>query len=297
MAKKSKIGDWRFKPRLGGLLVCCVALVLTAFGIVIALATRSPPADRRPDAGLPASDELLETARRLSTRGTKIIVIVIDDAGYSLTELEPFLALPFPLTIAVLPQLAHSSESARRILEAGKELILHQPMEAQGGQEPGPGAIFLRSSTAEATRIVEANLDSLPGALGINNHMGSSVTRDEALMTAVLELAKRRGIYYLDSLTTPGTATAFVAIRENMRLWERSVFLDNSPDRASIIRLFEEGKKKSENGSPAVMIGHIWSSDLAATLQELYPVLAEEGFSLSTISRLMIEEADARSRR
>lgn len=297
MAKRPKKGDRRFRLRLGGLAVCCVALALTAFGIVVALATGKAPPARRPDAELPASDELLETARQLSSRGTKTLVIVIDDAGNSLKELEPFLALPFPLTIAVLPQLAHTSESARLILEAGKELILHQPMEALGGQEPGPGAIFLNDSAEDATKTVLANLDSLPGALGINNHMGSAVTRDEALMTAVLELAKGRGIYYLDSLTTPGTATAFVAMRENMRLWERSVFLDNSPDRASIIRLFEEGKKKAENGSPAVMIGHIWSSELAATLQELYPVLAEEGFSLSTISRLMIEEADARSRR
>jgi hypothetical protein len=226
----------------------------------------------------------------------KTLVFVIDDAGYSLSELEPFLALAFPLTIAVLPRLPESAESARRILEAGKELILHQPMEAIGGSDPGPGAVILSTGPKEAERIVSENLDSVPGALGLNNHMGSAVTRNEGLMRAILELAKRRGIYYLDSLTAPDTATAGVAFRENMRYWERSVFLDNSPDRASILRSVDEGKKKAEIGRPAVMIGHIWSSELAATLTELYPLLAEEGFSLSTISRLMIEEANARSR-
>jgi hypothetical protein len=36
------------------------------------------------------------------------------------------------------------------------------------------------------------------------------------------------------------------------------------------------------------MIGHTWSSELAETLEELYPDLVEEGYSLSTISRFMM---------
>lgn len=111
-------------------------------------------------------------------------------------------------------------------------------------------------------------------------------------MEPVLEVVKRRGIYYLDSLTASGTATSGVASRERIRYWERDVFLDNSPDRVSIVRYIEEGKKKAEKGGPAVMIGHVWSADLAQTLAELYPELVAEGFSFSTISRIMIEEAD-----
>jgi polysaccharide deacetylase 2 family uncharacterized protein YibQ len=198
--------------------------------------------------------------------------------------------------VAVLPRLPNSEESARRVLAAGKELILHQPMEAIGGQDPGPGAILHSTLPGDIAAIVEGNLATVPGAQGINNHMGSAVTTRPELLGPVLELAKRRGIYYLDSLTIPGTATEEVARRENMSYWERSVFLDNSPDHASILRALDEGKKKAESGSPAVMIGHIWSTELASTLQELYPLLVEEGFSLSTISRLMIEEANARSR-
>ncbi len=224
------------------------------------------------------------------------LIIIIDDAGYDLRALDAFLALPFPLTIAVLPGLPHSAEAARKTLLAGKELILHQPMEALGGEDPGPGALLLSMKADEATRIVQENLDSLPGVLGLNNHMGSALTRDHELMVAVLELAKARGIYYVDSLTASGTVTKVIARSESMTTWERSVFLDNSPEKAMILRAISEGKKKAETGSPAIMIGHVWSQELATTLQELYPMLAEEGFSLSTIARLMLEEAHARSR-
>jgi polysaccharide deacetylase 2 family uncharacterized protein YibQ len=221
------------------------------------------------------------------------LVFIIDDVGNNLSQLEPFLKAPFPLTFAILPGLPYSSQAAARIRAAGKEYILHQPMEAQGGQNPGPGAIYLSTPPAAAARLVEENLDSLPGAVGLNNHEGSAVTRNAPLMEAVLGVAKRRGIYYLDSLTIAGTATEAAARREGIRYWERDVFLDNSPDRESIVHYIDVGKKKAEQGGSAVMIGHVWSAHLAATLMELYPQLVEEGFSLSTISELMLEETHA----
>jgi len=216
---------------------------------------------------------------------------VIDDAGYNLHELKAFLRLPFPLTIAVLPGLPYSRAAAEAAKAAGKEVILHQPMDAVGGQNPGPGAILTGMSPAEARRLVEGNLDSIPEAVGMNNHMGSAITTDPACMDALAAIAKERRIYYLDSLTIPGTASQEAALREGIRYWERDVFLDNAPDRASMIRAVEDGKKRADSGRPAVMIGHVWSADLAKTIMDLYPQLVEEGYSLSTISRYMLSEA------
>lgn len=215
-----------------------------------------------------------------------------------MTELEPFLRLPFPLTVAVLPRLPYSEKAAKAIRAAGKELILHQPMAAVGGQDPGPGAIYPDTAPEEAARIVEANLKTVPGALGMNNHMGSAVTTEVPIMESVAAIAKRRNIYYLDSLTVSGTASREAAHREGIRYWERDVFLDNTPDRTTIIRAVEDGKKQADSGRPAVMIGHVWSAELAQALMELYPRLAEEGYSLDTISRYMLSESsdDADSR-
>jgi uncharacterized protein len=216
---------------------------------------------------------------------------VIDDAGYSLKQLEAFLRLPFPLTVAVLPGLPNSAAAAKAVLAAGKELILHQPMQALGGQNPGPGAILLGMSPQEIDRVIEANLRTVPGAVGMNNHMGSAATEDLGIMEEVANVAKSRGIYYLDSLTTSGTTAGEAARLEGIHYWERDVFLDNAPDRASMIKAVEDGKKRAAKDRPAVMIGHVWSAELAQTLTDLYPQLVAEGFSLSTISRFMVQDA------
>jgi uncharacterized protein len=275
---------------LGGLCLRSSALVSEAVP-----AETPPPAPalepvEAPVAALqPASNR--PNLRPLPPPKGRDLVFIIDDAGYSLTELDAFLRLPFPLTIAVLPGLPNSEKAAAAVLAAGKELILHQPMQALGGQDPGPGAIRLGMSRDEVERVVEANLRTMPGAAGMNNHMGSAATADLGIMEAVAAVAKRRGIYYLDSLTTSGTAVAAAARREGIPYWERDVFLDNSPDRASIIRAVEDGKKRAAKARPAVMIGHVWSAELAQTLMYLYPHLVSEGFSLSTISRFMLQEA------
>jgi uncharacterized protein len=239
----------------------------------------------------PAGSERPQSAEKPAPVDSGSLVVVIDDVGYNIKELKPFLDLPFPLTIAVLPGLQFSEAAARAARNAGKEVILHQPMQAQGGQNPGPGAILLSMSREEAMKVTEGNLLTVPGVVGISNHMGSAASADLYLMEAVAEVAKEQGIYYLDSLTVLGTAMPEAARREGIRYWERDVFLDNTPDRASIIRAVEDGKKRASKDRPAVMIGHVWSAELAQTLADLYPKLVEEGYSLSTISRFMLQEA------
>lgn len=247
-----------------------------------------PPLSSKPRAEswvLSVRDEMLKMGRKPT------LIIVIDDAGYSLDQLKPFLGLPFPLTIAVLPRLDNSAESARLSLAAGKEVILHQPMQALGGNDPGPGAILTGMTESEAAILAAANLDSVEGAVGMNNHMGSAVTRNEPLMASILDLVKKRGIYYLDSRTIAGTATAALCLELSIPYWERDVFLDNTGDKQSILHALDEGKKIASAKGASVLIGHVWSAELAQTLMDIYPQLYEEGYSLSTISKYMIRNA------
>lgn len=247
----------------------------------------------------PRAERYVDLAHRSRKEVEKpTLIIVIDDAGYNIQQLEPFLELPFPITIAILPGLAHSLDSAQRIAQAGKEAILHQPMEALGGNDPGPGAILLSMDPYSTKETLRKNLDSLPGLSGVNNHMGSAITRSAIHMEPILDLVKERGIYYLDSLTTQDTVTAEFCAASQIPYWERDVFLDNSGDRQSILRALEEGKQEASQKGAAVLIGHVWSSELAQTLMDIYPKLVEEGYSLSTISKFMIrsasEDEDAR---
>jgi polysaccharide deacetylase 2 family uncharacterized protein YibQ len=217
-------------------------------------------------------------------------VFVIDDAGNNLRELEPFLRLPGPLTIAVLPGLPYSAEAARRIRAAGKEVFLHQPMEAIGGQNPGPGAVYSGMTGAEIRAVLARNVAEIGPVAGMNNHQGSKITMDETAMEAVLAFCREHGIYFLDSRTTAETAAPAAARRLGIKIGERDVFIDNVQEKASMIRYIEDGLRKADQKGAAVMIGHTWSSELAATLEEFYPDLVEQGYSLSTISRFMTEK-------
>jgi len=224
------------------------------------------------------------------------LIIVIDDVGYNNGELDAFLHLPFPITLAVLPQLPHSNDSAIAIHQYGKELILHQPMEALGGNDPGPHAVYCSMDEATIEKTIAENIDSLPyPPVGMNNHMGSAVTRDSNCMIPILKLAKERGIYYVNSLTAPGTVCAELSQKIGTQYMERDVFLDNNSDRESILAAIEEGKQIARQKGAAVMIGHVWSSKLASTLMEIYPELVQQGYSLSTISQYMKMQAKENS--
>ncbi|MDR1985810.1 MAG: divergent polysaccharide deacetylase family protein [Treponema sp.] len=223
------------------------------------------------------------------------LVFVIDDAGNNLEELEPFLRFPGPLTIAVLPGLPHSVEAARRIRAAGKELFLHQPMEALGGQDPGPQAIYAGMSAETIRAVVEGNLAEIGPVAGMNNHQGSKITRVPEAMETILTLCREQGIYFLDSRTIADTAAPAAAKRLGIPIGERDVFVDNIQEKTAMIQSVEEGLHKAAQKGAAVLIGHTWSAELAATLAELYPVLIKRGYSFATVSRFMQERARNRS--
>lgn len=255
------------------------------------LSGAAPAGDSQGAARLARLQEPRKEAPKVT--GHPALIIVIDDVGYSIDELRPFLKLPFPITFAVLPQLIHSNDSALAIRDAGKELILHQPMEALGGNDPGPHAVYLSMDEATIEKTVAENIDSLPyPPVGMNNHMGSAVTRDERAMRPILKLVKERGMYYLDSLTAPGTVAVQLRKELGTSYMERNVFLDNNTNRESILAAIDEGKRIARKNSAAVMIGHVWSSNLATTLMEIYPELVEEGYSLSTIREYMQMQAE-----
>ena len=214
------------------------------------------------------------------------VAFVIDDAGHSLRELEPFLQFQGPLTIAVLPGLPDSSEAARRIRAAGKELFLHQPMESIGGHDPGPNAIFTGMSETEIRSIVNRNLDELWPVAGINNHEGSKISTDQRIMEIILGICRERGIVFLDSRTTADSRIPMAANSLGIQIRERDIFLDNDPNRNSIISNINQGLTKAEQQGSAIMIGHVFTAELAPILNEFYAAWLKQGYTLTTVSGL-----------
>jgi polysaccharide deacetylase 2 family uncharacterized protein YibQ len=218
-------------------------------------------------------------------RGT--LVFIIDDAGNNLQELEPFLRLSAPLTIAVLPGLPHSAEAARRIRAAGKEVFLHQPMEAIGGQNPGPGAIYTGMSTAEIVAILSKNIAEIGPIAGMNNHQGSKITMDRQIMETVLSFCREQGICFLDSRTSAETVVPAVARKLGIKIGERNIFIDNDQSRPAMNRSIENGLERASQTGSALMIGHTWSPELAPLLAELYQKFIAQGYEVVTAAEFI----------
>ena len=215
------------------------------------------------------------------------LTFVFDDAGHNLDQLEYFLRLPFPCTIAVLPGLRYSSESARRIRKAGKQVIMHQPMQSVDLHiNPGPGAVTPGLSAEQIKNIVRKNLEEIWPVAGMNNHEGSLMTADEAAMSAVLDVVAEKHIFFLDSRTTARSVVAKVAKEKNMAVWERAIFIDNDKSRAAMETQIKKGLSIARQKGSAIMIGHVFTVELAELLTEMYPALIEDGFSLSAIAQV-----------
>ena len=210
----------------------------------------------------------------------KVLYFIIDDAGYSMEKLKPFLDFPGDITIAVLPGLQYSKESAELALKKGKKVILHQPMESVNGNDPGPFAIELGMHKEEIVKILEHNITSIPGIIGLNNHMGSAVTTNERIVKILLQHLNTKNLLFIDSMTTHDSICKKIAADNGYAIAQRDVFLDNINDRKAIMESINTGKSIAENKGYAIMIGHVWSSELADTMIYIYPSLIEEGFIL-----------------
>ena len=218
------------------------------------------------------------------SKGT--LYFVIDDVGNNIFQLKPFLNLPMKITFAVLPGLKYTEEAVKLIIASGKDYIIHQPMEAVGGQNPGPGVLVAGMSEEQVADVVTANLKEYSGVKGMNNHMGSAGTADSELMSNLFKVLKKKGMFFLDSRTTSKSVGRETAAAVEIPFAERSIFLDNSKERLAITEAVENGLNIAEKKGHAIMIGHIWTEELADILLDLYPSLLENNYALNNLTEL-----------
>lgn len=246
----------------------------------------STPAPSLAHTTSPAHTPSSDTAPAPSASGKRLLAMVFDDAGGDLTSLEHCLSLPFPITVAVLPGLKHSRECADAAKEAGAQVLLHQPMQAQNlAINPGCLAITPSMTADEAAELVASNMASLGGVAGVNNHEGSLITEDASVMEAILRCASGAGAYFLDSRTTSGTQVGQASSITGIPYYERDVFLDNSHDKEAILSELHRACTIADRDGAAIMIGHVRADDaLVAALKEAASSLEKEGYTFCTVS-------------
>lgn len=214
------------------------------------------------------------------------IAIVIDDLGESLNDGRRVWRLPGPIAGAILPHTPHATRLAREAHDRHKEVILHLPMEALGENEAGPGRLDTAMPALELRLTLDDDLQSVPHAIGVSNHMGSRLTQDRPSMETLMQALRARGLFFIDSRTTPGSVAAPAADAQGVPLLVRQVFLDNDRHPDAIESQFEALLKLARLQGQALAIGHPYPETLAM-LERRLPQLIERQIQLISLSAML----------
>ena len=226
---------------------------------------------------------ILAAAPGLAAHGGELprVAVVIDDLGYRLTEGLRAARLPGPVAVAILPHTGHSALLARVADQAGKEILLHLPMQPiEQDEHPGPGELDLAQTHTQFDAVLADDLASVPLARGVNNHMGSLLTRHPEHMRWVMEALRAHGsLFFLDSFTTADSVGLTIAREEGVPALRRDVFLDTDQAPSAIEAQWERLLVHARSHGFAVGIGHPYPATLDL-LEEMLPKMSAEGFVL-----------------
>jgi uncharacterized protein len=185
--------------------------------------------------------------------------IIIDDFGGGSGGVQDFLEGDIPITAAVMPFTENSTKHAEWAHKNGFEVMVHLPMQPKRGKRSwlGPKPITVDLSPEEVKQRVEEALKSVPYAVGMNNHMGSLAVENEAIVRAIVEVAKERKLFIVDSGTSPGTKFPKVAKELGVPLLSRDVFLDDISSSAHVRKQMIRLAKVTEIKGSGIAIGHV----------------------------------------
>ncbi|MCB1152164.1 divergent polysaccharide deacetylase family protein [bacterium] len=219
--------------------------------------------------------------------GAPRVAIIIDDIGHREFLEQRLLMLDAPLTFSVLPHSPYGREFAEKALRAGREVMLHIPMEPKDPNiKPGAGGLFVHMNDDEIRRIAADDLRFVPGVRGVNNHMGSRFTSDAEKMRVVLDLVRSQNLYFVDSWTA-GTSQGYKVAKEmGLATARRNVFLDHDPGYDSILRQFDALARMAKKQGEAIAIGHPNTNTLQALRVKL-PELVKAGIHIVPPSQLV----------
>ncbi|MDT0603787.1 divergent polysaccharide deacetylase family protein [Thalassotalea castellviae] len=213
------------------------------------------------------------------------VAIIIDDIGYRKTD-NASLNLPGAVTYAILPHTPFGKKLAELANAKHKDVILHIPMEAENGKTLGPGALTVEMDEASIRSSLADSFAEIPFAIGINNHMGSKLTKLYSPMAWTMRFLKDNGLIFIDSVTTENSKARKLARHFGVPNLSRHLFLDNELSQAYISGQFAQLINQAKKYKRVVAIAHPHPETMTA-LQYLIPQLAEHDIQLVGISKLL----------
>jgi uncharacterized protein len=214
------------------------------------------------------------------------LAIVIDDLGNGRAQADSLFRLSYPLTLSVLPHLSNSVEIAEEAHRRGYQILLHLPMASTGGEKDEPIELHSGMDSSAVTQTFAAMLDTVPYAVGVNNHEGSRGTSDATLMSELMPLLRERKLFFVDSRTTAATVAEIAAHSAGVPATSRNVFLDDEQSPAAIRKQFALAVRDAREKGSALAIGHPHPETLQV-LSEMLPETKHKGVALVFASDLV----------
>lgn len=218
------------------------------------------------------------------------IAIVIDDIGYRKSDAKA-LTLPGNVTYSVLPHTPYGKKLAHQAHRDEHDIMLHIPMEAENSKKLGPGALTTQMTEQAIRTSLARSFDEIPFAIGINNHMGSKLTKLYSPMAWTMRFLKERDVLFLDSLTTQRSQAENVANHFGVTALHRHIFLDNELSDEYISKQFQQLVRHAKKHKVAIAIAHPHPQTIE-TLSRLIPTLAENDIELVSLSSLANMNSD-----
>ena len=229
--------------------------------------------------------EILFSATRVQKETRARIAIIVDDMGQDMNIARKLSAIDADITFSVLPQERYTQDVARYLHKRGRQVLLHIPMEGNG-KNPGQGAIYGDTDPAQAMVILQESLELVPHAKGVNNHMGSVVTRNREIMDALFSVLKERDLFFVDSLTTNGSVCRAAAEDAALPFEVRDVFLDNEQSMDYITGQIDRLVNVALSTGEAIGICHPHQATYETLAREV-PRLEGRGIEIVRVSKLV----------
>ena len=191
-----------------------------------------------------------------SRPGEALLAIIIDDLGYSLERGVAVAELPAPITLSIIPGTPHAPAIAELGSRWGKELMVHMPMTSSHSPVADPMVLTEHLTDNSFDWMIDQALAAVPGARGMNNHMGSGLTRNREVMARLMDRLKHWQLYFVDSRTTANTVAAEMAQAAGIPHASRSVFLDHDQGFEAVSQRIAAAVSEARRTGAAVAIGH-----------------------------------------
>jgi polysaccharide deacetylase 2 family uncharacterized protein YibQ len=166
-------------------------------------------------------------------------------------------------------------------------VMAHIPMEPMSRTvDPGPGALRTSQTDDELKLRLKMAIEAVPGALAINNHMGSRLTSNQRAMAAVMQQVAAQNIPFVDSRTTSRSVCKKLAGLLHIPFAERHIFIDHESSPDFIHRQLRKVETLAHRNGLVIAIGHPRPTTIAA-LQAWLPQTSHKNLTLVPITDLL----------